>query len=156
MGKGPLFLMRSSSSVPSSMIVRSAPKLVSNTYWNPRAFAQATIFPVVISPGSRPKFSPKATRVAGAVCSTITLPAFMAAFTRGMWLCSVMAPVGQTTLHWPQLMHSVSFSRWWPVGTTGKPPSSGLFSRMFMPCSSVQARAQRLQSMHRLMSRWRA
>ena len=111
MGNGPLFFTRSSSSVPSSMMVRSAPKLVSNTYWKPSALAQAIILPVVISPGSRPKFSPKATRVAGAVCSTITLPAFIACFTRGMWLCSVMAPVGQITLHWPQLIHSVSFSR---------------------------------------------
>ena len=94
------------------MIVMSAPKFVSNTYWKPSAFAHAIILPVVISPGSRPKFSPNATRVAGAVCITITLPAFIACFTRGMWLCSTMAPVGHTTLHWPQLMHSVSFSRW--------------------------------------------
>ena len=81
------------------MIVMSAPKFVSNTYWKPAAFAHATSLLVAISPGSRPKFSANATRVAGAVCSTITLPAFIACSTRGMWLCSTMAPVGHTTAH---------------------------------------------------------
>jgi len=67
MGKGPPALTRSSSSLPSSMIVRSAVKLVSNTYLNPAARLAATSFPVPIVPGAAPKHSAIATRHAGAV-----------------------------------------------------------------------------------------
>ena len=45
------FLSRASSSVPSSMIVRSAVKFVSNTASKPRRRRAATILPVTSVPG---------------------------------------------------------------------------------------------------------
>ena len=53
-------------SAASSIIVRSAPKFVSNTYLNPKAFNAATILPVDIVPASNPNSSPIATLTEGA------------------------------------------------------------------------------------------
>jgi hypothetical protein len=61
------FFSRDRSSVPSSMMVRSAVKSVSNTESKPIAFKEATIFPVTRCPAFNPKRSPSATRTAGAV-----------------------------------------------------------------------------------------
>ena len=53
-------------SAASSIIVRSAPKFVSNTYLNPKDFNAATILPVDIVPASNPNSSPIATLTEGA------------------------------------------------------------------------------------------
>ena len=52
------------SSVPSSMMVRSAPKSVSNTLSKPRRRSAAAILPVTLVPMGRPNSSPKAARTA--------------------------------------------------------------------------------------------
>ena len=63
---------RPSNSVPSSMMVKSAAKSVSNTLAKPSLRKAATIFPVTEVPAGRANSSPKAARTAGAVC-TITV-----------------------------------------------------------------------------------
>ena len=82
MGSLPPFLMRSSSSLPSSMMVRSAEKLVSNTFSKPSIFRAVTILPVTMAPLSRPNSSPRATRTEGATCTITCLEgSWMAADT---------------------------------------------------------------------------
>jgi len=61
------------SSVPSSMMVRSAVKLVSKTLSKPARRKAVFISKVTGVPGSRPKSSPMAARGAGAVWMTTCL-----------------------------------------------------------------------------------
>ena len=58
---------RESSSIPSSMMVRSAVKFVSKILSNPSRRNAAYILPVTSVPAGRPKHSPSAARTAGAV-----------------------------------------------------------------------------------------
>ena len=67
MGKGPPFFSRSRNSSASSMTVRSAPKVVSYTSSAPIIFRADTSLLMALTPGSRPKASPTATRTAGAI-----------------------------------------------------------------------------------------
>ena len=91
------------------MIVRSAPKFVSKTRSKPRRFKAATICPVTMAPGGRWNSSPKETRTAGATCTmTCFFGSCRASRTRCVSSFSVIAPVGQTRLHWPQRMQSVA------------------------------------------------
>ena len=53
-------------SVPSSIIVKSALKFVSNTLSKPNLFKAECILPLVTVPGSMPNSSPMATLTAGA------------------------------------------------------------------------------------------
>ncbi len=49
-----------------------------------------------------------ATRTAGAICTTTRLPgSWMARHASPIWFFTVIAPVGQTAEHWPQLMQWV-------------------------------------------------
>ena len=57
----------SRNSVASSIIVKSAPKFVSNTKLKPIFLNAAFILPMELTPGSSPNISPIATRVAGAI-----------------------------------------------------------------------------------------
>jgi hypothetical protein len=57
----------SANSFDSSITVRSAPKLVSNTMSNPIILRAATSLPKLFSPLGIPKLSPTATRTAGAI-----------------------------------------------------------------------------------------
>ena len=65
-GSVPPFLILPKSSVPSSMMVRSAVKSESNTLSNPRIFNALTSLPVLIVPGSSPSASARFTRTEGA------------------------------------------------------------------------------------------
>ena len=65
------------------MIVRSAAKSVSNTLSKPSMRSAATIFPVLMEPGSSPKDSPMATRTAGAVWTTTVFPGSFSARQTG-------------------------------------------------------------------------
>jgi len=67
------FFNRVNNSVPSSMMVKSAVKSVSNTLLKPIFRKAETILPVTRCPVSIPKSSPNATRVAGAVSTTTNL-----------------------------------------------------------------------------------
>ena len=71
MGSFSPFLILFTSSVPSSMIVRSAAKSVSKTWRNPMRRSAAATFPVTFVPAGRPKKSPRETRMAGATCATM-------------------------------------------------------------------------------------
>ena len=94
---------RPSNSVPSSIMVRSAAKSVSNTYLKPSWRSAAAIFPVTKVPGSSPNSSPKAARTEGAVCTTTVLVGSLnARSTWLVWSTSVKAPVGHTETHCPQ------------------------------------------------------
>ena len=96
-------------SAASSIIVRSAPKFVSNTYLNPKDFNAATILPVDIVPASNPNSSPIATLTEGATWTTTVFSFWCrASHTSGILFTSVKAPVGHTEIHWPQNVHSVS------------------------------------------------
>ena len=71
-----------------------------------------------------PNSSPKATRTAGAVCTTTFLVgSLMAAITFLMLSTNVRAPTGHTCTHWPQLTHELSPSFCSKAGATtdGKP-----------------------------------
>ena len=109
MGSLPPFLMRSTSSVPSSMMVRSAAKSVSKTCLKPMRRRAAASLPVTLAPGASPKNSPRETRMAGAAWATRTfLPSCMVPMTRSMSETSCSAPIGQASTHWPQFTQEVS------------------------------------------------
>jgi len=74
MGSAPPSLTRFRSSLPSSMIVRSAVKLVSKTRWNPTRRRAATIWPSMSVPGRMPNSSAMDTETAGACCTTTVFP----------------------------------------------------------------------------------
>lgn len=71
-GSAPPPLRRLSSSVPSSKIVRSAPKSVSNTLSKPRRRSAAASLPVTAVPIGIPNSSPSDARTAGAGCTMTT------------------------------------------------------------------------------------
>jgi len=102
---------RSSSSVPSSMMVRSAVKLVSKTLSKPISRNAVFICQVTGVPGSSPNSSPSAARGAGAVWMTTCLVgSSSAAQTSSVTSRAVSAPVGQRLMHCPQLMQLTSSS----------------------------------------------
>lgn len=72
--------------------------------------------------------------------------------TTDVWSRSVMAPTGQCSEHWPQLMHSVS-AMGTPNGVeTPVRPARESVPKMLMSCSSEHARTQRWHKMHFSMS----
>ena len=82
MGSFPPSRMRLSSSLPSSMMVRSAEKLVSNTLSKPSIRRAVTILPVTTAPASMPNSSPRPTRTEGATWTMTCLEeSWMAAVT---------------------------------------------------------------------------
>ena len=154
MGKGPPFFSRSRNSADSSMTVRSAPKLVSYTSSAPIIFRAETSLSMALTPGSRPKASPTATRTAGAIWNTTRLPESYS--TRQALPISsrmVIAPVGQAAAHWPQLMQWVSASFRSKAGITCRSLPRWAKFRMPMPCISSQMRTQSPQRIHLLGSR---
>ena len=77
--------------------------------WKPRRFRAATILPVTGVPMGMPNSSPRATRTAGAGCTTtIFSGSLIAAQTLSVSSFSVSAPTGQALMHWPQKMQLVS------------------------------------------------
>ena len=153
MGSTPPFFILFSSSVPSSIMVRSAAKSTSNTLSAPRRRIADTILPVQRVPMGRPNSSPMATRTAGAVWNTTYLSGSLsAAHTSLVASFSVSAPVGQAAMHWPQLMQATSL-RLLP----NSEPTCVLKPRFcipmaYTPCVLAQAATQRRQSMHLLLS----
>ena len=66
-GKFSPFCTRFNNSLPSSKIVKSAAKLVSNTLSNPNVLNAETNLPTTFVPNSYPNSSPTATLTAGAI-----------------------------------------------------------------------------------------
>ena len=90
------------------MMVRSAAKSVSNTLSKPRRCSAVAILPVTSEPIGMPNSSPSAARTAGAGCTTTNLSGSpSAAHTLSVSSFSVSAPVGQASMHWPQLTQAV-------------------------------------------------
>ena len=85
MGNGPPFFSRRKNSSASSMVVISAPKLVSYTSSTPMSFSAVVILSMTFTPAGMPKASPTATRTAGAICTT----------TRffGSWMAAHAVPI---------------------------------------------------------------
>ena len=154
MGKGPPFFSRSRNSSASSMTVRSAPKVVSYTSSAPIIFRADTSLLMALTPGSRPKASPTATRTAGAIWNTTRFfGSWRARHPRPISLKMVMAPVGQAAAHWPQLMQLVSPSLRSKAGHTTRSLPRWAKFRSPMPCISSHTRMQSPQRMHLLGSR---
>ena len=108
-GSLPPFFSRSMSSLPSSIMVRSAVKLVSNTLSKPSIRRAVVIWPVTMAPGSKPNSSPRATRTEGATWTMTCLElSWMARHTGAVESSSTMAPTGQAREHWPHSTQSVS------------------------------------------------
>ncbi len=127
-GSVPPVLRRWRSSLPSSIIVRSAVKSVSNTLSKPRRLRPATIFLVTRLPAGIPNSSPIAARTAGAVCTTTNLSgSLIASQTRSIWLFSRSAPTGQMLIHCPQATQATSPRFFLAAGATtvSKPRSTG-------------------------------
>ena len=153
MGRTPPFFMRSSSSVPSSIMVRSAAKLVSYTLWKPSLLRAATILPVTGVPMGIPNSSPNAARTAGAVCTITCLPALKASSTLSISDFSINAPVGHTVTHCPHSMQGdFAMERFSAGATMVRKPR---FSKpsMLMPWALAQRAMQRPHRMHLEVSR---
>ncbi len=149
MGSVPPVVSLWSSSLPSSRIVRSAVKLVSNTRSKPRALRPATNCPVTMEPGARPNSSPRATRIAGAVCTTTCfLASPSASQTLRVESTSLRAPVGHTSMHWPHRVHAASPSGSCPAGLTTElnPRPDTLMAET--PCTCSHTATHRRQRMH--------
>ena len=100
---------RSTSSLDSSITVKSAPKFVSYTSSNPILRSAATRRPSAFSPFLMPNLSPTATRTAGAICATTRIFLSARIFHTGSTSCLMLiAPVGHTARHCPQPTQSVS------------------------------------------------
>ncbi len=145
---------RSSSSEPSSIMVRSAEKSVSNTYSKPtRRSAQARRSTVASSRGM-PSSSPQALRTAGAICtSTILSGSAMASNTVSVSSRSRRAPVGQCVMHWPHATQSVL-----PIGARPRVPTAVCVARLVRsqipkPCTLSHTLMQRMHLMHLSLSR---
>ncbi len=148
------FFSRVRSSVPSSMIVRSAVKFVSNTLSNPIWRSAVTIFPVTSVPAGMPKHSPSAARMAGAVCtSTVFFGSSIAAQTLSISSASLIAPTGQTAAHCPHCTHTTSDRFEANAGpmTDWKPRFCGNMAAT--PCVWPHTVTQRRQRMHLPVSR---
>ncbi len=110
-GSLPPFLMRETSSPASSIIVRSALNAVSKTLSNPMRLRAAVMMSAMSLPGFMPNSSAMVTEMLGACWTTTVLPgSLMASRTAAMLLRSDSAPVGQTLMHWPQLMQLETFN----------------------------------------------
>ena len=60
-------------------------------------------------PGGRPKASPMAARTDGANCATLTrLLSLSFSNSSCVWFFSTKAAVGQTLMHWPQVVQTLS------------------------------------------------
>ena len=92
---------------PSSIMVRSAPKSVSNTLSKPRRCSAVAILPVTARAHRHAEFL--AQRGAHGGCGlhdyVLRRDRCMASHTLAVSSFSVSAPVGHTSMHWPQLMH---------------------------------------------------
>ena len=153
-GSTPPFLMRLSSSVASSMMVRSAPKSVSNTLSKPRRLRAWVILPVTRVPIGMPNSSPSATRTAGAGCTTTNFSGSESASqTLSVSSFSRSAPTGQATTHWPQLMQSVSLSFFSNAGAMTVLKPRLIAAMAPMPCTLRQTATQRRHRMHLFGSR---
>ena len=159
MGSLPPFWRRSRNSVPSSMMVKSAAVSTSNTLSKPRRRRADTILPSTLVPMGISKHSPRVTRTEGAgPTTTYLLGSWRAANTSGMESCSLNAPVGQATRHWPQDTQSASArsrSKAQPMWVM-KPRSLGPMTPT--DWCFRQAAVQRRHRMHLELSRtrWRA
>ncbi len=153
-GSLPPLVRRSMNSLPSSRMVRSAVKSVSNTLSKPIRRRAATILPVTMLPDFMPRASPRATRTAGAVCTTTCFfGSLIACQTTSVSSFSTIAPVGQTVAHWPQYVQGASSRPVMKAGATvvPKPRLTKLYT--CTPWRSLQARMQRPQRMHLFWSR---
>ena len=153
-GSTPPFWMRPSSSVASSMMVRSAPKSVSNTLSKPRRRSACVILPVTRVPMGRPNSSPSATRTAGAGCTTTNFSGSESASqTLSVSSRSRSAPTGQALMHWPQNTQSVSSMVFPNAGaiTVLKPRFTAPIAPIF--CTLRQTATQRRHRMHLFGSR---
>ena len=136
------------------MVVKSAAKVVSYTSSTPMSFRAVTSLSRAFTPAGRPKASPTATRTAGAICTTTRLDgSWMARQARPIWFFTVMAPVGHTAAHWPQLTHLVWASFRSKAGMTWALLPRNAKFRMPMPCISSHTRTQSPHRMHLLGSR---
>ncbi len=149
MGSLPPFVILWTSSEASSIIVRSALKEVSNTLSNPILLRAAVITSAASIPGFIPNSSAMVTEMLGACCTTtVFVGSFRASMTFWMLDFSVSAPVGQTLMHWPQLMQLDTLSP-----SSKAVPMCALLplpmkSMQATPCISSQTRTHLPQRMH--------
>ncbi len=156
-GKGPFVFSLSISSVPSSIIVRSAVNCVSNTASNPSIFKAVASLPVTDVPAGIPNSSPMAARTAGATCTTTCR---LGSLIKSATFChssfSWIAPTGHILAHCPHDTHLDSASPRSNMGVTRASvpryakPSAATF------CTSAHMFTQRPQSMHLSASRTNA
>ena len=146
----------SKNSEASSIIVRSAPKSVSNTLSKPRPRNAATILPVTSVPGSSPNSSPSAALTEGAVWTmTVFSGSPKALTTSHVASFSTKAPVGQTAAHCPQYVHTESL-RFISIAVAIT-DSNPLFIADNTPtvCTSLHIVSQRRHIIHLSISRIR-
>ena len=139
----------SRNSALSSMMVRSAERLVSYTTSTPRRRSAVTSLPVTGSLAGMPNSSAMPTRTLGAYWTTTRLfGSFSIAHISGIWRLMVIAPVGQTAAHWPHPTQPVSLSILpKPGATTARLPR---LVKSMAPTfwTSEHMRTQRPQRMH--------
>ena len=146
-----------SSSVPSSIIVRSAAKSVSNTLSKPRVRNAETILPVTRVPGSIPNSSPRAARTAGAVCTiTVFVGSERALITFPVSSNGVRAPVGHTATHCPQNVHGESIRSCSKAGATTDMNPRLIALSAPTDCTVLQIVSQRRHIIHLSISLLRA
>ena len=140
----------SRSSALSSIMVRSAPKLVSNTYLKPIWRRAAASLRGVASSRGMPVSSAQAVRTAGATCTMTILSGSDRAFqTFSLSSRARRAATGQCVMHWPQRVH-VYCTR----PTRVRAPAL-IRSHTCMPWTLSQTEMQRMQRMHLVSSRIR-
>ncbi len=107
------------------------------------------------APAGRSRTSASATRTAGAICTTtVRLGSPKASQAPSTSLAGTRAPVGQTRLHWPQLMQSASPMPRPKAGCTVVSEPRKAKSRAPTPCTSLHMRTQSPHSTHLPGSRW--
>ncbi len=154
-GAGVWVMTRVTNSLASSVIVKSAAKSVSKTFWKPKRLRAATIFPSAFVPILSPNSSPKAARTAGAVSAIMILPSLRALSNLSISLCSIKAPVGQTSVHWPHWMQGTSLKERFSLGPTKVLNPRFSKPRIPIPWISLQAAMQRPHKTHLEVSRTR-
>ena len=135
------------------MIVRSAVISMLNTSQFPRRRIAATILPSTLVPMGRPNASPSVARTEGAVKNTTFFAGSSSAdCTSAMLGCTVSAPTGHATTHWPQPTQEEYFS--------SVPPALPTWAANPLPmgpiaptCCFLHAATQRMQLMHLSLSR---
>ena len=140
--------------MPSSRMVRSAVKFVSNTRSNPIWRSAVTILPVTSVPGGQPKHSPRAARMAGAVCTTtVFFGSSRAAQTLPISSRSLIAPTGHTAAHCPHWTQTTSERFWENAGpiTEVNPLPCGKIAPT--PWVWLHTATHRRQEMHFAVSR---